>query len=281
MSRLVGLDVRSEGCRLAVVDTSAERPRVLALETVAPEAIAPHLVAADRVTRAVPDQAAIVKRLRSPGGEGREAQDRLTFELAQCLLDDASAFDFRFHPTADRRYVIAAAFRHQVLSELPEPSPAPLPNCDHHLRSVAIGRAYLSFCRGVSGTLVAVVEVDSAGATLCLVHDNQISDVAAIRHGYDNLGAVDQQERLAIDLKTIVNFRLAALMDQGISQPLAGLVIYGERVDDDCRGAIQRYFPVGVSAPHLNTGYFEPERLRDLPPAEASRYLVALGLAVN
>ena len=88
-----------------------------------------------------------------------------------------------------------------------------------------------------------------------------------------------EREQLAVDLKTIVSFRLSSLMDRGVSTPLSTLILSGQGVDDDLRQVLQTYFPVGVKAPLLNPGYLA-ESVRDALPS-TERFLVALGLTVN
>lgn len=278
MSRTAGIDVAGDQCRIAVVDHQDGRPQIESLSLCEADGINQLMNGVDIVKVAIDDQKAIVKRLRSPGGDGQEALDRLMFELAQSLLDDISAFQVVFQPTADRDVVIGAAVRQSLLQTLPdlgERETVP------QLRSVALGRGFTAFCRRAEGALVALAEIGRSDATICLLHGREIADVATLEHTCEDLTVAAQQERLAIDLKTVINYRQSALLDQGLSQPLSGLLLAGGSVTEACRAVIQRYFPVGVSVPELNSGYVKASSELDPTDAEIQQYLVSLGLAVN
>ena len=282
MSTTTGIDLGEGGVHLAVVDNGAGRPRIELLRSGTLASVREGLAASDRVRLAVRDSDAIVKRLRLPSGRAEEREDRLVFELTQALLDDGDDFRFLLQPTGDPERVIGAAVRKSLLPVLPEGSGLLAEGVvTHRLRSVAVGQGYLGFCRRAEGTLMAVTEVGPRDAVVSLVAQDQIVDVAALRHRCDDLSVRDQQERLAIDIKTVVNFRLAALLDQGLSQPLAGMVLWGDGVDDACRETVQAYFPVGVSLPTVNAGYLAAEVAAEIPAEALPGYLVALGLAVN
>jgi len=230
----------------------------------------------------VPDLGAIVKRLQPLGGSAQEAEDRRVFEMAQSLLEEDSAFLFRFHSTEVNGRTLGMALRKDLLSGFPNSLAAPeTVELDYRLRSLALGKGYLAFCEKVEGDLVCLADVARTAVSLCLVYRGNIVDLANLSHDYDNLSVPDQQERLAIDLKTVVNYRLSSLVDTGLSQPIAAMVVTGVNVTEPCRQTIQRYFPVGVKVPKVNSGFLSEPLSKSANQQSLDRYLVALGLAAN
>jgi hypothetical protein len=202
--------------------------------------------------------------------------------MAQSLLEKDTDFIFRFHDTEVNGRTLGMAIRKELLNGLPGifGSPGNL-EIDYQLRSLALGKGYLAFCERVEGDLVCVADIARTAVSLCLVYRQNIVDLASLSHTYDNLSVPDQQERLAIDLKTVVNYRLSSLLEAGLSQPISAMVLSGEGVSDACRQTVQRYFPVGVRLPKVNPGFLSEPLSKSADVQSADRYLVALGLAAN
>jgi hypothetical protein len=281
--RHVGIDRRGGSFFTVEVDYDAGRPRVTSLgrSEIAPGA---DLSRSEdgRVVLSVADDLAIVKAIYPGSGKFPSVNERLRFELSQSLLEDESAFGCLFQNTGNDRRFLGAALRQQLLTDLQSQygfvgdSDT---NLSFQLRSFALGRGYLSFCRREAGDLVVLVDLVEGLASVCLLSRDQIVDVTSLKLDPDQLASAAGRDRLAVDLKTVVNFRLAALIDSGISVPISGLAVSGEGVGDDFIDTVQRYFRVNISQPVLNEGYFaegdHPDR-DDWP-----LYLVALGLTVN
>jgi hypothetical protein len=232
---------------------------------------------------AVPDAEVQVKRLSLAGTANSSQRNRLLYELVQSVLEDEQSFVYDVHSAGSEGNWFGLIFRRQALEKLRlesglagaevEQPPEFLP------RSMALGRAYLNFCRQEEGELVCLVDLSHGAASVCLVAGGEVIDLASLAVAEGSLDSPAEREQLAVDLKTIVSFRLSSLMDRGISTPLSNMVLSGRGADDDLRQVVQSYFPVGVKAPSINRGYLA-DSVREAEPS-AERFLVALGLTVN
>jgi hypothetical protein len=83
---------------------------------------------------------------------------------------------------------------------------------------------------------------------------------------------------MMLELKTIINFKLAALADDGITVPLSLIAVSGDSVSDKMKGTMSRTFSSTVASPVISAGFF-PDR-SDLSKIPLDSYLVALGLTV-
>jgi hypothetical protein len=282
MSTVTGIDFQDGSLYTAAVDYAPGRPEIVALDSRDAAPASDPWLLSGRVVVSVPDRGVIVKRLRPLGGGASETEDRQAFEMAQSLLEDESAFIFRFHATEVNGRTLGMAIRKELLGGLPGVfGSSEGIEIDYRLRSLALGKGYLAFCERVDGDLICVADIARTAVSLCLIYRQNIVDVASLAHAYDNLSISDQQERLAIDLKTVVNYRLSSLVEAGLSQPISAMILSGEGISDSCRQTVQRYFPVGVRVPEVNPGFLS-ESLAKSPDAQSTgRYLVALGLAAN
>jgi len=232
---------------------------------------------------AVPDAELQIKRLHLTGPKNSGQRNRLLYELVQSVLEDEQLFVYDVHPAGQEGDWFGLIFRRHVLERLKldcglagakmAPPLVFLP------RSMALGRAYLNFCRREEGDLICLVDLSNGAASICLVRGGNVIDLASLALAEGCLDSAVEREQLAVDLKTIISFRLSSLMDRGISTPLSNLVLSGLGADDDLRNVVQSYFPVGVKAPSINPGYLI-DSVREAEPAP-ERFLVALGLTVN
>ena len=173
-----------------------------------------------------------------------------------------------------------ARFReHLGLPDLPLPDQVAPIHSPFRMRARALGLGYLRFCERDDGAVVGLVDLTPTGASVCVIHDRAVVDVAHLSLHNRALSSDRDWEQLAVDLKTVINFRLAGLLERGIRTPLARLVVVGDAVNDSQRRVIERYFPVGVTAPRFHRGY-----VSDSVEAEAATwplFLPALGLTVD
>ena len=236
----------------------------------------------DPIVVAVPDTDVQIKRLHLVAREDNSLRNRLLYELVQSVLEDEQSFVYDVHPAGHEGNWFGLIFRRRALerlsldcglagSEVTPPGYLP--------RSMALGRAYLTFCRQEEGDLICLADLTKGAVSICFVQGGRIVDLASLalrQHEFDSPAG---REQLAVDLKTIVSFRLSSLMDRGISTPLSTLVLSGQGIDDNLQRVLQTYFPVGVKSPRLNSGYLTDE-IKDTVQ-DAERFLVALGLTVN
>lgn len=290
---LSGFDRRGDTMFAATVTMDGVRPMVISLRELpvplSAESAAESQVAA-RLT--IPDREILIKHLRKPPGPAESERDRLVFELAQTLLEPESdfLFDFVENDSSEdkngrclgfifRRERLSEYLRHTGFNNVRLDSYSPGDSPRFVSRSLALSRGYLQFCELEESVVTAVVDLQSHSASIALLKGQEVVDLAHLVLPGSTLETDRQREQLAVDLKTVVNFRLAGTNARGASAGLCSVVVLGELADDSLLEILRRYFPAGVNRPRLHRGYFDRE-LAQLPD-HAERYLPALGLTVN
>ena len=146
-------------------------------------------------------------------------------------------------------------------------------------RAAALGRGYLTFGRRVPGELVALADSDGRTFSICLVYRSEIVSLARLDLREPSADIADPPERTALELKTVINLKLAGLSGNGINLPLSALILNGIPQGTEVWEAIAQYFPAGMTTPEINQGYLSEGLACEDDSAEG--YLVALGLTVN
>lgn len=240
------------------------------------------LVQEGAVGLAVPDHLVMVKQIQLEGSFTGSLQDRVHFELAQSLLESEDEFHFDYLAVDGENRYLGMIVRREHIAAIVDRHTLGSLRADHRLsfqaRAVALGRGYLAFCSSQDSDLTALVDLAGAAASVCFIYHRRIVDIAALSTGCD-LSSESSRERFAVDLKTLVNYRLSTLFQSGVSVPLGKLLLSGDAADDELFRKVQSYFPVGVDRPGMLEGYFSAcgESTREALPM----YLVALGLTVN
>jgi len=234
------------------------------------------------VTLAVPDRLVMVKRIQLEASFSGSLEDRLHFELVQSLLESEDTFHFDYLPVEGENRYLAMIVRREHLAEIIERYHLEWLRTERRLsfrsRSVALGKGYLTFGASQDGDLTALADLAGETASICFIYHRRIVDIAALPFSHELLSDAGR-ERFAVDLKTLVNYRLSRLFEAGVSVPLGRMLLSGDGIDDDLLRVTQAYFPAGVDRPRLLDGYFSAgvEAAHETLPL----YLVALGLAVN
>jgi hypothetical protein len=281
--RRTGIDLRGNRLFAASVRDEAGRLMVDRLEAgLASLDEKRDLVEQGEVTLAVPDRLVMVKRIQLEASFPGALEDRLHFELAQSLLESEETFHFDYLPIEGENRYLGMIIRQEHLTEMIERYHLEALHTEHRLsfraRAVALGKGYLTFGAGQDGDLTALADLAGETASICFIYHRRIVDIAALPFGYEFVSDADR-ERFAVDLKTLVNYRLSRLFEAGVSVPLGRMLLCGDGVDSELLRVTQGYFPAGVEQPRLLDGYFSAgvEQARETLP----RYLVALGLAVS
>ncbi len=276
-----GIDIQSTNTYFTLVDFQSGRPQVRSMQMLSADAqvlSSCHEVSA--ATLSVPDAEVLVKHLRLPGQDPGAVEQRLKFELSRSVLESEGTFLFDYHAVDDSEHYLGFIFRREQLARLAEQvglGTADSPALQYRLRSLGLARGYLTFCRQEEG-LVCLADVTPSSVSICLLYGSRVIDVAGLTTGGRGLDGVADQEQLAVDLKTVVSYRLNSTADRGISLPLSSLIVSGPDITSDVRDTLQRYFSVPIAPPRINPAYLEGLPSVDQP---ADAFLVALGLTVN
>jgi len=277
----IGVDCRDGVYYIARVEHRAERPLVTALHTCDSDSLAACEALHDgQVIVAVPDDLVLVKAVR-PDCAGRvDRRKQVFFELSQSLLDPVDDFLLDAFPTGLDGLMLGSAVRRSTLRmAVLDPFAAASGLTDEPaclLRAAALGRGFHRYAVREAGDFHALIDFTGQLVSLCLVHGDQPVSFGHI--AADRFDRADQHDcdRLAVELKTLVDFKLMSLFEFGLTLPLAGLVIAGAEEDDPIMAALRKYFSVRISPARFNAGFYAGPVDDDVKPGDL---LVALGLA--
>jgi len=278
MSLVTGIDCIGENPLAVVVESESDHRRVTRLAQL--EDLQP-LSDDQELTVAVPDPAVMVKPLTLRETDPGELADRSRFELAAGLLESDRLFAFDLITTAQPERFLGLVYRTSLLDDCRASLfPTLRPDLTRpRMRAAALAAGFLSFCEPESGELQALVDLGGDPISVALIYRGHPVSLSFLRNGFDYSSEAGLKH-LAIELKTIINFRLSALSEQGIATPLARLIPCGEQVSDDVVAALEKWFPTGVTRPTLERSRFDPGLLPDGDHCSATNYLVALGVTV-
>ncbi|MBD3403250.1 hypothetical protein GF420_10180 [candidate division GN15 bacterium] len=273
----VGIEQRGDNLLVARVHHDGGRRVVRTLARVrTDDASLEELSANARTVRAVPDTRVIVKSLLVPTGDPAPPKERGAFELATSLPEPEQAFSFDLLPTARPERWVGLAYRRTTLAELFGPL-ADLPD-SYRMRAAALASGWLAYCRSEPGDLICLAEVGPDGVSVCFIYQKRVISLTSLGAAPDILATEQGCKHLAIELRTIANFKLAELAEQGISVPLAKLILAGS-IEDGLMPHFTRLFPTGVVRPRLNEAFLQDRsQIGDIAPES---FLVALGLTVD
>ena len=279
-----GVDRRDRGTFVATTGSESGRTAIQSLRQITEETDSPaDWVGNAGVRVAIPEPPAMVKSIRIAAGDEPPVEDRLRFEMSCSLLESADKFIFATQATGNDCRYLGMMLRRDRAARYCDSL-----GCDFEsngnrlsfqLRAIGLGLGYLTFCRKEEAELVCLTDLTSSAASICLVSGSHIVDVASLATADFDLQTEAGRERFAVDLKTIINFRQATLMEAGISVPVSSLLFAGDDVDDGFREIVGKYFPVGVKAPRMHDGFLAGLDIDD--PELLTLFLVALGMAVN
>jgi len=281
----IGLDRRESGIYLADVQPSGERPEIVALRRVGEAELAEHPnIDTATIALTFPDRLAQVKTVLVSIDSRFSPDDQVAFELTQSLLEPAEKFSFdSINSGYGRRHLGFITRREQLKKitgsfRLPHREAA-APQVAARCRALALGLGYLHYCLREGGELVALVDLAGKAASITLILGDGVVAVSWLPLERFNLDETSGREKLAVELKTLINYNLSTLMTDGISQPLTALLLFGDHADDSIRAALDSYFTGLVRTPRLRTDLFRGET--NVERSDGHKFVAALGLTVE
>lgn len=279
----IGIDRENGHFLVARIDDSSGRIMVEQLTTMQNGGLPGNeILSGGKLVSCVPDSDVIVRPVYLPNVSIADDDSPARFELAMSMLEPEDTFAFRIIPTGlDFRY-LGLVFRRERLADLDNSIGVGhidgYPSDGYQSRAVALGQGYLAFCRRHPGELLCIVDLDKAGTSICFIFREHVVSVGHLPACDGDLSDDKSVRRLAVELKTVINFRLMSLASDGISVPMSVLILTGEDVDERVRKIFGELFPSGVVEPQINRSFLGENVTADIP---AERYLVALGLVAN
>jgi hypothetical protein len=296
----MGIDYRSGRYYMARVRRDASERKVTALVTATESELMEHqALEGEDIIFSVPDDKVVIKNLHLSQA-GRWDTDLLArFELSQSLLDDENEFCVATLTTGQSNRRLGLVTRRRNLEELTDSlfstlNPAAL-SLKYEMRAVALGKGYLNFCHPEQGELICLADFGDNVASICFVSGGNIIGLAHLplsqfdRSGrlwpapdgpaLSGLNSEPGLMKMAVEFKTVVNFRLPSLFEEGGTPPLSALIVSGDGSDSPVKSALGQHFQVPVTAPRIDGRFLQKESAAVEGPLED--YLVAMGLTVN
>lgn len=279
----IGIDYRNGLFYAARVEHPAGRPEVKALiRFERSQLVGHHLLEGAKVIFGVPDSDVILKSI-SLNSRRSDVQLEARFELAQSLLEDEK--DFRFDTIAtgqNNRYLGLIIRRTQMESNLRDllgEASASFADSACQMRAAALARGYLTFCQLPRGDLICLADFGDRRLSIAFVYQARVIGLTHMALDRFDLSTKPGLEKMAVEFKTIANFKLCSFFEDGITLPLSALIVSGDGIDREAIAAMEKYFPIELDHPRLNAGFFSGQS--DMPGIPFEKYLVALGLTVD
>ncbi|MEK7775349.1 MAG: hypothetical protein AAB305_05645 [Candidatus Zixiibacteriota bacterium] len=277
-----GLDLHSGHISLARVRYTSGRPMVMDMKTISDESVSegePLL----HLSVGVPNACVVAKQLRIPELLTVDPKSAAQYELSLLLLDPPKDYLHELIPTESPSRWLGLALKRECAEELNqriESRGLGKGESVHFCpRSVALGKAIMTFAIGSGGDYFVAVEIDDSATTLAFLQGGRIVDVgqcALSGTDWSSPASVDMAMR---DIRTVIALHQSRLFSLGITTPLTQIVLSGLQATEEHCKILQRHFPGLITIPRLNAGFFaEPAQASQ---SAAHRYLVPLGLALE
>jgi len=222
----------------------------------------------------VPDDEAVVRRLRLPDDLTLDPEKLALFEFAACLPEDSLNYYLEtYRINGERRHLAVAYHRSLVQRRIEQWENLIARPSGFRLRSLALAEGYRRFCRRDGGEVICLINIDSSQTFLVFVnHDAVVSTVAL------NLQLPDEADSIAlksalIDIAASVRYQNALIFNDGFTAPLSLAVLSGQRANLSLSQEL---------ASILRTNVVLPTILNNLLPENQTvsgcQFLVSLGL---
>ncbi len=277
MSARVGIDLRGNDLCTASVGEVDGRVQILWLAR-APRSEQISYPENAQLSVAVPDHLVMVKQYQMRNGVGPDLETRLQFEMEQSLLEEGSLFAFDSLRTGLTDRHLGLIYRRERLKSLADAvGMSPELNSRNCLaRSAALGRGYKAFCRTSGGELHGLIDLSETELSLCLLYRGEITLLGHLTLDTYDATSESSIRRLAMDIKTLVSFKLASLAEMGLTLPMSRLTLSGD-LPDALFDQLTRYFPTGLGKAEVNPSFLSDSVDTAQRP---ELYLPALGMAV-
>jgi len=279
----IGVDARGDFLYAARVSYKLGRPEIKALFRAEKTPLNQHhLLEGGNISFALPDNKVAVKKMMiKPKTD--DFQQQVFFELEHSLLEDEKNYCFDFLKNDTEEYVLGLITRRKEIEDSQTKLIDKQSNSSIdfmcQLRSIALAKGYLNFCRLSDNNLICLTDFNQQLASIAFIYQNNIIDVTYMLLNKYELNHPDKIKQLAIELKTVINFKLASFYDQGITIPLSSLYISGDKSEMTTIDTFKRYFKVNIQIPEINSSFssdtFRPQKIA------WEKYLIALGATVN
>ncbi len=277
----IGIDNRDGVYYVARVDNQQGRPDIKALIRIdADHFNGHHLLEGNRIVVALPDDQVIVKQFRLQSTENIDL--KIKFELETAMLDNTDKFLYDCIPTQLENYYLGLSIRKELATQITEPFLKQNGDVKFStsgvMRAAALANGFLTYCQQSGGQFGAIVDFGEKSASIAFYYKQQIIDLDCLPLEKNYYQSDDSFQNLIIELKTLLNFKLSALLEKGISIPLSKLFLIGETISETQLETLSSNLKIDICRPEIHAGFItDREKALEIP---LDKYLVALGLTV-
>ncbi len=275
----IGIDNRDGTYFVARVEHQAGRPDIKALIRFDAEHFnGHHLLEGSKIVISIPDNQTMIKQIQMHADTN--ILEKVQFELETALLDDADNFFFDIIQTNLNNHYVGLTIRKELTSKLIDPFVKQNGDLSFStagvMRAAALARGFLIYCTQSGGEFSAVIDFGKNSASIAFIYQQQIVDLSGLSLNEDYFSTNENFHKLIIELKTLLNYKSATLLDKGISVPLSKLFVIGEHLDDSLLKTLSENLKIETTRPEINRGFItDRKENKDIP---LDKYLVALGL---
>ncbi len=277
----IGIDNRDGTYFVARVDQTKGRPDIKALIRFDEEHFnGHHLLEGNRIVVSIPDNQIMIKYVRLPSFDNADLKVR--FELETALGETPENYLFDIIPTKLDNYYLGLTVRKALTHTLIKPFVQQNGDINFStggtMRAAALARGFLTYCQQSGGEFGAIVDFGNRTASIAFYYKQQIVDLCGLPLETNYFNDTDAYQKVIIELKTLLNFKLAALQENGISIPLSKIFVISEFLDEKMIETLQKNLKIEIARPEIHTGFISEQNKNHEIPLD--KYLVALGLTV-
>ena len=275
----IGIDNRDGVYYVARVEQHTGRPDIKALIRFdADHFNGHHLLEGNQIIISIPDNQTMIKKVVIPTDENKYMKVR--FELETALGDNPQDFVYDIIQTKLENYFIGLTIRKELTDKLIEPFVKHNGDLKFStggvMRAVALARGFFIYCQQSGGDFGAIIDFGENSASIAFYYKQEIVDIDSLPLQTQYYQNPESFQKVIIELKTLFNYKLSALLEKGISVPLSKLFVIGESIDEASMHSLSKNLKINISHPEINRGFItDRDKNKDIP---LDKYLVALGL---
>jgi hypothetical protein len=277
-----GADFTDDHVRLAQVKYSSGRPVVSDMRTLA-NGSANDSEPYSHIVVGIPGECVIAKQIHISEFLTVEPRDAALHELLLSFMESHNDYLHDLIATDSANHWLGFALKRECAEELSQRIVAGGLRTGEHVqyapRSVALGKAVMTFAIGSRDDFFVAVEIDDSSATLCFLQGGKIVDVGLCPFSHTDWSDTGSVSMAMRDVRTVISLHQSRLFGQGVTTPLTQIALCGTQASEKSRKSLERFYTGQISILRLNAGYFANPAQASEPTAH--RYLVTLGLALE
>jgi len=219
----------------------------------------------------IPEEHAIIKRVRIPASQNMNADELARFEMAASLLDSPDRFHMESYGANGTHERLVVAYDRRGIDEKLSLLEGYLSGSPcFRLRSLALAVGYMKYCRYSENGLICLADISANRLSYCFIREGHPVLAGGFKFG-ESTGEKVLSSASFFDLVAVLKYQMAMISVS--SGRVSSLIISGESADADLASHIEQHIQIKISLPEL-----KKELFLDQPDTRISKYLVGLGL---